>query len=184
MPAATPEERAAMDRAQAGLLQQLLAAERYAAEIKQRWVPTSAAGAALITINPVAGAAARLLRSPNDAQRAALKAIADERVRFNTWSTAWRGWALAGREPTLTGSRDYSVAFWLRIGGDMASALKVYSQGLYQADLFTIVTGAARQTADDFKPGSWPTWLQLAAGVAVVGGVFLIASNLTRALRG
>jgi hypothetical protein len=158
MPAATPEERAAMDRAQAGLLQQLLAAERYAASVRAGWFVS-------------------------DAQKAALKAIADERRRFNTWATAWRGWALDGVEPTLTGSRGYSVAFWLRIGGDMASAMKVYSQGLYQADLFTIVRGAAQQSAEDFRPGNWPTWLQLAAGGAVVAGVFLIAVNLSRALR-
>ncbi len=158
MPAATPEERAAMERAQAGLLQQLREAERYAASIQAGWFLS-------------------------DPQRAALKAIADERKRFTTWSTAWRQWALEGREPVAMGGRAYSVAFWLRIGGDMASALRVYSQGLYQADLFTIIKGTAQQSVEDVKPGNWPPWLQLAAGVAVLAGVLVIASNLSRALR-
>ncbi|HEX8702717.1 MAG TPA: hypothetical protein VF815_28035 [Myxococcaceae bacterium] len=148
-----------MEAAEAGLRRQLEAAEAYAATVREEWFLT-------------------------DAQRAALKAIEQERKRFTTWSTAWKGWAIKGEEPSPTGPKAYPVNFWLRIGGDMASALKVYASGLYNPSLYEGVKYAVQETAKTVtSPSLWPTSLTLATGGVVALAVGVVLFNLYRATR-
>ncbi|MFL5349301.1 MAG: hypothetical protein ACJ8AT_31255 [Hyalangium sp.] len=160
MAGATEQERAQMDKAEKLLEDQVLAAERWALVVKAQFFTT-------------------------DAQKAALKAIADERVRFNTWRSAWKGWALQGHEPD---GYPYAVSFWLRIGDDIASALKAYSDGLYKGSLLAVVVNTTTQTAKDIAtPSAWPTALKVVVGVVAVVVVIVTVNNvagIARAIRG
>lgn len=129
------------------------------------------------------------------AQKANLKNIRDTRSLFTTWSTTWRGWAERGYEPS---GKDYTPTFWGRIGGDLVSALKVYTGGLYDGSVFAIAANTAIGTASDFaafpgkaidfvtEPWSLKAKLALAAGgvVALLVGVGVVSRTLPfRAVR-
>jgi hypothetical protein len=162
MPAATTAERQAMEKALASLTAQLEAAERTAAETEAQWFLT-------------------------DAEKSLLKNVKDERARFETWRTTWRTWALNGTD----GKDSYPVAFWLRIGGDIASALKTYSRGLYDNTAFAYVELVKQDVKEKAEavvsPSLWPTWVKVTAGVVAVGVLFITINNIasiTRSLRG
>ncbi|HYI00572.1 hypothetical protein [Hyalangium sp.] len=159
MAAATAAEQTQMARALSGLEAQLRAAEKYAEDIASGWFVT-------------------------DAQRSVLKNVADERTRFNTWRNVWRSWAIAGVDPT---GRGYAVTFWLRIGNDIASALKTYTGALYNADLFTVIKDSLTTPPSLPPPSQWPTWAKVLAAVGVAGVVVVTISNvatIARAFRG
>ncbi len=152
-----------MQRALTSLQAQMVAAEQYAETVRRSWFLS-------------------------DAERSVLKNIADERVRFDTWRNVWRSWAISGVDPS---GRGYTPSFWLRIGGDIASALKTYSGALYNADWVTIVKDTVVETGKDVgkvvQPMQWPTWAKVAAGVAVLAVAVVTINNaaaLARGLRG
>jgi hypothetical protein len=164
MAGATPQERQEMERAEASLLAQMEAAERTAAKTRGGWYLT-------------------------DADKSLLKNVADERIRFNTWRGAWKQWAFTGRN-AQTGDA-YPVSFWLRIGKDIASALKAYSQGLFDQTAFAyveLVKEDVKKKAETIAtPSLWPTWAKVLAGVAVAGAVVLTINNvaaIARTVRG
>ncbi len=160
MAQASADERAAMTRAEANLSEQVLAAEAWALAVRVQFFTT-------------------------DAQKAALKAIADERKRFDTWRTVWKQWALQGQEPD---GYSYPVSFWLRIGDDIASALKNYSGNLYKGSLLAVAVNTAGETAHQVvTPSAWPTWLKVTVGVGAAVVVLVVVNNIAgiaRNLRG
>lgn len=162
--AATNAERNAMAKAEASLLTQLEAAELYAAKVKGKLFLSAA-------------------------EQSVLKNIADERARFNTWRSTWRQWALDGYNPKE--KLAYPVNFWLRIGGDIASALKLYAGALYDASPLQAVVEAVKETGKDVAtiatPSAWPPWakgLAIVAGIAVVIITINNAAAIARSLRG
>lgn len=147
-----------MDRAEKSLLTQMEAAERYAATVRGKWFLSAA-------------------------EESVLKNIADERKRFDTWRTTWRQWALSGWNPK--DNIAYPVSFWLRIGGDIASALKTYTGALYDASPFNAVKEAVKATAEEVvTPSMWPTWLKGGVGVVVAIGAVIVIVNVAAIVRG
>lgn len=125
-----------------------------------------------------------------DAQRASLKAIQDNRNLFDQWSKVWRTWAENGKEPD--GVHDYPVAHWLRIGADLASALKTYTGGLYDGSVFAVVANTASATTAQIAQGAASVvetiaapslGLKVAAGIVGVVLVLGAAGYAVRAVR-
>lgn len=168
--AATPQERAAIDRDVQALQLRMERAEDYAAYLRGKvW--------------------------NSDAEKAKLKNIADERTRFTTWATTWRQWALNGWNPK--DNIAYPVSFWQRIGQDIDKALLAYSDGYSSPDnkkplaftdpnsltntVTTVVTDTARQIQN---PSLWPTWLKVTVGVGASAVAVIVIVNVATIVRG
>ncbi len=153
-------ELAQMEKAEQALSEQMLAAEAWALAVRVQLFKT-------------------------DAQKAALKAIADERKRFDTWRTVWKQWAQQGQEPD---GYSYPVSFWVRIGNDIASALKDYTGNLYKGSLLAVEVNTAVETAHQVvTPSAWPTWLKVTVGVGALVAALVVVNNvagIARSLRG
>ncbi|WP_224249852.1 hypothetical protein [Hyalangium gracile] len=128
------------------------------------------------------------LRSSSEA--AILKAIRDEDARAEKWLTTWRSWAQRGLDGE---GYPYSVAFYLGVGRDIASAFALYMKEAANQDVFrltaeattTQVTDTVKKAADVAGDavafvGSTRGKVLLAAGAAVVLGGALALSRIAR----
>lgn len=127
---------------------------------------------------------ARLFSLVDDAELQVAKAIEDLAPQIQTWeSTRYRD-AVNGQR--ADGSA-YTVARFLELGKDLASAARLYTQEAWNASLFAVVEQTVAATKEDVaeaaNPLNWPAWLKVAAVVAVVVGAVVVAREV-RAVRG
>ena len=118
-----------------------------------------------------------------DAQKQVIGTIRMERATYDKWATTWRTWAEVGTDAE---GYEYSVSFWLRVGGDIASALKLHAASLYDASAFAPIVNTVKKTAEDVADGvdkaakkvAGPWDWKVKAGLTVVGvGVIGYAVN-------
>jgi hypothetical protein len=108
----------------------------------------------------------------SDAELSLLKNVRDEKARAEEWLTTWRRWAERGY--STSPSETYPVAFYLRVGNDIASAFALYTREQVHASAFIVGEALAATVSD------------LATGVEQAGGAALNvlqgAEDLTKAL--
>lgn len=137
----------------------------------------------------------------NDAERAILKAIKTEKGRAEEWLTTWRQWAERGY--STSPDEPYPVAFYLRVGKDLASAFATYTKQQVIADAF-VLGQTAVATVEDLGTGlqhagnaainvldgaedltralaaPWPTWVKVGLGLGAAGLAALAIHELAK----